>query len=145
MNTCSHTDMNPEFLCFSHSHNGAKLTHKRHSEPTHIHLNTKHACITPHKMILELLRPPSASAALTRAPFFPWQKLIAYGHITGNAPDSRTPGKRLIDRLVETICNCFQGPQTDEGVQLQIIKVHPVLLCTAGMLQILQLSVMLFM
>uniref|UniRef100_A0A7N9AN41 ADP-ribosylation factor guanine nucleotide-exchange factor 2 (brefeldin A-inhibited) n=1 Tax=Mastacembelus armatus TaxID=205130 RepID=A0A7N9AN41_9TELE len=34
----------------------------------------------------------------------------------------RTPGKRLIDRVVETICNCFQGPQTDEGVQLQIIK-----------------------
>uniref|UniRef100_A0A3B4DXN5 SEC7 domain-containing protein n=1 Tax=Pygocentrus nattereri TaxID=42514 RepID=A0A3B4DXN5_PYGNA len=50
------------------------------------------------------------------------QKLIAYGHITGNAPDSGAPGKRLIDRLVETICNCFQGPQTDEGVQLQIIK-----------------------
>lgn len=51
------------------------------------------------------------------------QKLIAYGHITGNALDSRTPGKRLIDRLVETICTCFQGTQTDEGVQLQIIKV----------------------
>ncbi|XP_014869862.1 brefeldin A-inhibited guanine nucleotide-exchange protein 2 isoform X2 [Poecilia latipinna] len=50
------------------------------------------------------------------------QKLIAYGHITGNAPDNKVPGKRLIDRLVETICNCFQGPQTDEGVQLQIIK-----------------------
>uniref|UniRef100_A0A672LHV8 ARF guanine nucleotide exchange factor 2 n=1 Tax=Sinocyclocheilus grahami TaxID=75366 RepID=A0A672LHV8_SINGR len=50
------------------------------------------------------------------------QKLIAYGHVTGNAPDSGAPGKRLIDRLVETICNCFQGPQTDEGVQLQIIK-----------------------
>ncbi|XP_061780731.1 brefeldin A-inhibited guanine nucleotide-exchange protein 2 [Nerophis lumbriciformis] len=50
------------------------------------------------------------------------QKLIAYGHITGNAPDSWTPGKRLMDHLVETICNCFQGPQTDEGVQLQIIK-----------------------
>ncbi|XP_072288434.1 brefeldin A-inhibited guanine nucleotide-exchange protein 2-like, partial [Eucyclogobius newberryi] len=50
------------------------------------------------------------------------QKLIAYGHITGNAPDGKTPGKRLIDRLVETVCNCFQGPQTDEGVQLQIIK-----------------------
>uniref|UniRef100_A0A667ZAA1 ARF guanine nucleotide exchange factor 2 n=1 Tax=Myripristis murdjan TaxID=586833 RepID=A0A667ZAA1_9TELE len=49
-------------------------------------------------------------------------KLIAYGHITGNAPDSGAPGKRLIDRLVETICSCFQGPQTDEGVQLQIIK-----------------------
>ncbi|XP_041112356.1 brefeldin A-inhibited guanine nucleotide-exchange protein 2-like isoform X1 [Polyodon spathula] len=50
------------------------------------------------------------------------QKLIAYGHITGNAPDSGAPGKRLIDRILETICNCFQGSQTDEGVQLQIIK-----------------------
>uniref|UniRef100_UPI00398F7C2F brefeldin A-inhibited guanine nucleotide-exchange protein 2-like n=1 Tax=Pristiophorus japonicus TaxID=55135 RepID=UPI00398F7C2F len=49
------------------------------------------------------------------------QKLIAYGHITGNAPDSST-GKRLIDRIIETICGCFQGTQTDEGVQLQIIK-----------------------
>jgi len=51
------------------------------------------------------------------------QKLIAYGHLTGNAADSTTPGKRLIDRIVETICGCFHGPQTDEGVQLQIIKV----------------------
>ncbi|XP_046659778.1 brefeldin A-inhibited guanine nucleotide-exchange protein 1 isoform X2 [Homalodisca vitripennis] len=50
------------------------------------------------------------------------QKLIAYGHLTGNVPDSNTPGKLLIDRIVETICNCFSGPQTDEGVQLQIIK-----------------------
>ncbi|XP_061777821.1 brefeldin A-inhibited guanine nucleotide-exchange protein 1 isoform X1 [Nerophis ophidion] len=50
------------------------------------------------------------------------QKLIAYGHLTGSAPDSTAPGKRLIDRIIETICACFQGPQTDEGVQLQIIK-----------------------
>uniref|UniRef100_A0A4W3IKG6 ARF guanine nucleotide exchange factor 2 n=1 Tax=Callorhinchus milii TaxID=7868 RepID=A0A4W3IKG6_CALMI len=50
------------------------------------------------------------------------KKLIAYGHITGNAPDSTKTGKRLIDRIMETICGCFQGPQTDEGVQLQIIK-----------------------
>ncbi|XP_048255616.1 brefeldin A-inhibited guanine nucleotide-exchange protein 1-like isoform X2 [Haliotis rufescens] len=50
------------------------------------------------------------------------QKLIAYGHLTGNVPDTTTPGKRLIDRIVETICGCFHGPQTDEGVQLQIIK-----------------------
>lgn len=50
------------------------------------------------------------------------QKLIAYGHLTGNTADSTTPGKRLIDRIVETICVCFNGPQTDEGVQLQIIK-----------------------
>ncbi|XP_063768541.1 brefeldin A-inhibited guanine nucleotide-exchange protein 1 [Eleginops maclovinus] len=50
------------------------------------------------------------------------QKLIAYGHLTGSAPDSTAPGKKLIDRIIETVCACFQGPQTDEGVQLQIIK-----------------------
>lgn len=49
------------------------------------------------------------------------QKLIAYGHLTANVPDSTTPGKLLIDRIVETICACFTGPQTDEGVQLQVI------------------------
>ncbi|XP_074598871.1 ADP ribosylation factor guanine nucleotide exchange factor Sec71 isoform X2 [Brevipalpus obovatus] len=50
------------------------------------------------------------------------QKLIAYGHITGNTQDSRNPEKLLIDVIVETICSCFHGPNTDEGVQLQIIK-----------------------
>lgn len=50
------------------------------------------------------------------------QKLIAYGHLTGNIQDSANQGKFLIDRIVATICNCFNGPQTDEGVQLQIIK-----------------------
>ncbi|XP_012271827.1 brefeldin A-inhibited guanine nucleotide-exchange protein 2 isoform X2 [Orussus abietinus] len=50
------------------------------------------------------------------------QKLIAYGHLTGNVPDSTDPNKLLIVRIVETICGCFMGPQTDEGVQLQIIK-----------------------
>lgn len=43
------------------------------------------------------------------------QKLIAYGHLAANEPDSTTPGKLLIDRIVETICACFIGPQTDEG------------------------------
>ncbi|KAH6922444.1 hypothetical protein HPB50_013617 [Hyalomma asiaticum] len=50
------------------------------------------------------------------------QKLIAYGHLTGNLPDPMEPQKLLIDRIVETICGCFQGPTTDDGVQLQIIK-----------------------
>ena len=48
---------------------------------------------------------------------------MAYGHLKGNGPDSIMQGKRLIDRIVDTICGCFIGPQTDEGVQLQIIKV----------------------
>ncbi|XP_077991507.1 brefeldin A-inhibited guanine nucleotide-exchange protein 1-like [Glandiceps talaboti] len=50
------------------------------------------------------------------------QKLIAYGHLTGNSPDATAPGKKLIDRIIETVCGCFVGTQTDEGVQLQIIK-----------------------
>lgn len=50
------------------------------------------------------------------------QKLIAYSHLTGDVPDATTPGKRLIDRIVETICCCFNGTHTDDGVQLQIIK-----------------------
>lgn len=60
------------------------------------------------------------------------QKLIAYGHLTGNAPDSATPGRRLIDRIVDTICNCFSGPQTDEDVQLQIIKALLTIMTSTG-------------
>jgi hypothetical protein len=50
------------------------------------------------------------------------QKLIAYGHLSGNAADSTSPGKKLIDRIVDVVCGCFIGPQTEDGVQLQIIK-----------------------
>ncbi|XP_054153411.1 brefeldin A-inhibited guanine nucleotide-exchange protein 1-like [Oppia nitens] len=50
------------------------------------------------------------------------QKLIAYGHLTGNRVDPNNTDKLLIDSIVETICGCFHGPNTDDGVQLQIIK-----------------------
>ncbi|KAF7488125.1 Brefeldin A-inhibited guanine nucleotide-exchange protein 1 [Sarcoptes scabiei] len=51
------------------------------------------------------------------------QKLIAYGHFTGNQIDSRSEEKKLlIDTMVNSICNCFVGPNTDDEVQLQIIK-----------------------
>ncbi|CAL1273315.1 unnamed protein product [Larinioides sclopetarius] len=50
------------------------------------------------------------------------QKLIAYGHLTGNIYDPVNPSKFLIDRIVEAICSCFHGPNTDDGVELQIIK-----------------------
>nr|KAG5701164.1 hypothetical protein BaRGS_023273 [Batillaria attramentaria] len=52
------------------------------------------------------------------------QKLIAYGHLTGNGPDSTAPGKRLIDRIVDTICGCFTGPQTDEGALLTVVTTN---------------------
>ncbi|XP_050430571.1 brefeldin A-inhibited guanine nucleotide-exchange protein 1 isoform X2 [Adelges cooleyi] len=48
------------------------------------------------------------------------QKLIAYGHLAGNCTNDT--GKPLIDKIVETICDCFTGQQTDEGILLQIIK-----------------------
>ena len=50
------------------------------------------------------------------------QKLIAYGHLTGNSADPQNPSRLLIDCIVETICSSFNGPSTDDGVQLQIIK-----------------------
>ena len=49
--------------------------------------------------------------------------MILYGILVGNALDSSAPGKLLIDRVVDAICQCFNGPLTDEHVQLQIIKV----------------------
>eukprot|EP00057_Strongylocentrotus_purpuratus_P021387 XP_011675861.1 PREDICTED: brefeldin A-inhibited guanine nucleotide-exchange protein 1-like [Strongylocentrotus purpuratus] len=64
----------------------------------------------------------SKSARIVNTALDCLQKLIAYGHLTGEGPDSTAPGKKLIDRIVETICGCFIGTQTDEGVQLQIIK-----------------------
>ena len=73
------------------------------------------------KLISELIVPTKMRLNMKGDLFF--QKMIAYGHIVGNAPDSRQPGRKLIDRIVETICGCFLGTQTDEGVQLQIIKV----------------------
>ena len=51
------------------------------------------------------------------------QKLIAYGHLSSSLEDPANPNRLLIDRVVETICSCFSGPQTDEAVQLQIVKV----------------------
>ncbi|VDK59211.1 unnamed protein product, partial [Anisakis simplex] len=50
------------------------------------------------------------------------QKLIAYGHLVGDGVDVSNPDRLLIDRIVESICTPFVGPNTDEGVQLQILK-----------------------
>lgn len=55
--------------------------------------------------------------------YFYLQKLIAYGHLSGTSLDPHDPKRRLIDRVVTTVCNCFTGTPTDESVQLQIIKV----------------------
>ena len=49
--------------------------------------------------------------------------MIAYGHIQGNVPESKQSEKMLIDQIIEIICGCFNGTSTDEGIQLQIIKV----------------------
>ncbi|KAL3103638.1 hypothetical protein niasHS_000274 [Heterodera schachtii] len=50
------------------------------------------------------------------------EKLISYGHLVGNVPDPANPDQLLIDRVVQTICFPFQGPHTDDSIQLQIIK-----------------------
>ena len=51
------------------------------------------------------------------------QKLIAYGQLTGASPDPENPNKKLIDTVIETICDAFHGVNTDPDVELQIIKV----------------------
>ncbi|CAI8011228.1 Brefeldin A-inhibited guanine nucleotide-exchange protein 2 [Geodia barretti] len=63
------------------------------------------------------------------------QKLIANGALRGNQPDPDNPDKRLIDRIINTICSCFVGVQTDEGVELQIIKALLTIL-TAGTVEV---------
>ena len=50
--------------------------------------------------------------------------IVAYGHLTGASVSVENPTKRQIDVIVDTICACFSGPHTDEGVQLQILKVR---------------------
>ena len=50
------------------------------------------------------------------------QKLISYGHLNGTSPDPLNPKRRLIDRLVETVCRCYTGPYMIVDVQLHIIK-----------------------
>ncbi|UJR27887.1 hypothetical protein I4U23_009152 [Adineta vaga] len=50
------------------------------------------------------------------------QKLLLHGQLLGSVADPIDPSKLLIDRIVSTICMCFRGVQTEEQVELQIIK-----------------------
>ena len=51
-------------------------------------------------------------------------KLLAHGHFLGEGcdPEPENPNRREIDRLLTSIADAFQGVNTDENVQLQIIK-----------------------
>ncbi|KAI1715915.1 sec7 domain-containing protein [Ditylenchus destructor] len=51
------------------------------------------------------------------------QKLINHRHLVGDCPDPipENPQRLLVDRIVQAICYPFQGPHTDEAIQLQII------------------------
>ncbi|CAF1187165.1 unnamed protein product [Adineta steineri] len=51
------------------------------------------------------------------------QKLLLNGHLIGNIADPIDSTKLLIDRIVSIICACFHGVQTEEKVELQIIKI----------------------
>ena len=39
------------------------------------------------------------------------------------SPNSLISKQQLIQRIVKTICQCFEGPDIDDNVQLQIVKV----------------------
>ncbi len=59
----------------------------------------------------------SKSPRLVTAALDTIQKLVAYGNIRSDH-DVRD----FDDRVVATVVECFQGPQTDEAVQLQVLK-----------------------
>eukprot|EP00116_Pleurobrachia_bachei_P004248 sb/3464510/ len=50
------------------------------------------------------------------------QKLMAYGQLTGQSMDPDNPQRKLIDAVIETVCEAFHGVNTDPDVELQIIK-----------------------
>ncbi|XP_050735041.1 brefeldin A-inhibited guanine nucleotide-exchange protein 1-like isoform X2 [Eriocheir sinensis] len=83
--------------------------------------DAQHTDVEGHFLPFELAcRSKSARIVVTALDCI--QKLIAYGHLTGNSADVNNPNRRLIDHIVETICNCFNGPSTDKDVEIQIIK-----------------------
>jgi brefeldin A-inhibited guanine nucleotide-exchange protein len=54
------------------------------------------------------------------------QKLIAHGYLNESAslhPSSTITKQQFIQRITKTIYQCFEGPDIDDNVQLQIIKV----------------------
>ncbi|CAF1498387.1 unnamed protein product [Adineta ricciae] len=69
------------------------------------------------------------------------QKLLVHGHLIGSAPDPADPSKLLIDRIVTLICACFHGVQTEEKVELQIIKICLTIM-TSQTIEIQQRSVL---
>ncbi|KAI6202677.1 hypothetical protein M3Y99_01865100 [Aphelenchoides fujianensis] len=50
------------------------------------------------------------------------QKSTAIGHFIGDTPDPSNPERKIIDRIVEAIFSAFHGTNTDENVELYMIK-----------------------
>ncbi len=53
------------------------------------------------------------------------KKLIAHGYLndaSNISPESNITKPLLVQRIIKTICQCFDGPDIDENVQLQVIK-----------------------
>lgn len=48
-------------------------------------------------------------------------KFITYNYLADIEDESAQ--SRVMERVVDTICDCFIGEETDEKVQLQIVKV----------------------
>ncbi|XP_028967932.1 brefeldin A-inhibited guanine nucleotide-exchange protein 1 [Galendromus occidentalis] len=77
--------------------------------------NAAHIFMAPFELACQSKSPRLTVIALDCV-----QKLVAYGYLLSGQ-----------DRIVEVICGCFLGPQTDERVQLQILKALLTLLTCA--------------
>ncbi|CAG0902482.1 unnamed protein product, partial [Cyprideis torosa] len=105
--------------------------------PTRPPIVTLDQFIEPFVLALEAKSPRIVCTALDGL-----QKLIAYGHITGNEPDPKDKTKKAIDRIVEKVCACFVNSNTDEEVQLQVLKCLLTLL-TASNVEVHEASLVL--
>lgn len=93
---------------------------------------TKHAILpeitTSENFRMDLMFEPFALACQSKSPRLVTssldsiQKLVAYGHIRYDKVPGYLDSLEFDDKLVSVVANCFSGPQTDEGVQLQVLK-----------------------
>lgn len=77
-------------------------------------------------MLAFVLACESRNVKLTHTAIYWLQKLIAYGCLQGSGRsgeklNAKHPDVRVIDTVLQAVCNCYDLP--DDDVQLQIIKV----------------------
>ena len=93
------------------------------TKPTsqYVVINDTEKYFLPFELACKSKSPKTVEAALDCI-----QKLIVHGYLNDSshiASSSMINKQQLIQRITKTISQCFEGPQVDDVVQLQIVKV----------------------